>query len=178
MNKPTLTSGRYLLQDLSMTRSFITTDESFLTDTTAKYEPVVVLPPGVLSSTIETSTDPDDIRYGKYTVKVHGMPVVQSNDGKVVAFGSGGLYNRWNIEAHHETHWMWLCSIGTPPGPEVFYWSVSHNPQDYDEHGHRRVVLKAVPKPTLTQLFVLTPLEKETEVTTTRQKSAVDPDEL
>ena len=30
-------------------------------------------------------------------------------------------------------------SIGTPPGPEVFYWSVSFNPMDYDEHGHRRV---------------------------------------
>lgn len=50
--KPVLQPGRYLVQDMSVTRSFITTDEAFSTDPTKRVEPVVVLPSGVLASTV------------------------------------------------------------------------------------------------------------------------------
>ena len=50
--KPTLAPGRYLVQDMSASRSFITTDEAFSTDPSKQYEPVVVLPPGVLASVV------------------------------------------------------------------------------------------------------------------------------
>ncbi|KAI0088743.1 hypothetical protein BDY19DRAFT_142281 [Irpex rosettiformis] len=121
--KPTLAPGRYLIQDMSTTRSFVTTDETFNTDKSKRYEPVVVLPPGVLASTwqIEINNDPDSARKGSYIVKVHGMPVIQSSDGKVIAYGGGGLDNRWNIEAHRIGTGEFCWSIGTPPGPEVFY---------------------------------------------------------
>ncbi|KAI0341533.1 hypothetical protein BDW22DRAFT_1359134 [Trametopsis cervina] len=176
---PTLSPGRYLVQDVSVTRSFLTTDTSLEDpDPRAKFEPIVVLPGGVLSSIWEVAKNPNPdangITAGEFTVKVHNMPVIVSHNGMVVAFGSGGLFNDWNIQAHRIGTGEWCWSFGTKPGPEVFYWSVSHNPHDYDEHGHRRVVLKAVPRPTLRELFVLTPLEPETEITTQGAEEKAD----
>ncbi|KAI0088742.1 hypothetical protein BDY19DRAFT_142086 [Irpex rosettiformis] len=142
--KPTLLPGRYLVQDLSATRSFITTDETFNTDKSKRYEPVVVLPPGVLASIweIEINNYPDNVKKGAYLIKVHGMPVIKSEGGKVVAYGGGRLDSQWNIDAHRIGTGEFCWSISRPQGPghdEALYWSVSFSPLDHDEHGHKRV---------------------------------------
>ena len=50
--RPTLAPGHYLVQDLSAGHSFLTTDELFKTDPMKPYDPIVVLPPGSLASTV------------------------------------------------------------------------------------------------------------------------------
>ena len=55
ISRPTLTPGRYLVQDFSIDRAFMTTDQTFIKK---RQDPIIALPSGAMASVVSILRHP------------------------------------------------------------------------------------------------------------------------